>query len=177
MKTRPTHSPATIFVLALLLSVAAAQETGTANPGDGNPAEIRPDEEIIDEVTVLGVRELASLRAEVARAEDAVFELYNDLNDDDRYDIICKKEARIGSQIPRRVCQARFFREAVADAAEDAADGEGLSVVKVNSAKQNLLLRKKMAALASEHPELLAALKKRLALSKKLERERARKFD
>lgn len=135
------------------------------------------DEQLIDEVTVLGVRDLAALRIEVIRAEDIIYDLYNELNDDDSYDIVCKNETRIGSQIPQRVCQARLFREAVAEATEDVVEGEILSGAAVIEAKHNEVLRQKMAALANQHPELLEALKKRLALSKKLEQERAKKFD
>ncbi|MDH3552841.1 MAG: hypothetical protein OER22_09530 [Gammaproteobacteria bacterium] len=54
----------------------------------------------IDEITVVGARQLGAMRAKVELAEDQVFALFNDLNDDDGYDIICKKETRIGSQLP-----------------------------------------------------------------------------
>ena len=154
------------------VSVALAQDLTTEELA----ADV-PNEQIIDEVTVLGVRELADLRIEVFRAEDVVYDLFNELNDDDGYDIICKKETRIGSQIPKRVCQARLFRDAVAEATEDVVEGEILSGVAVNRAKHNVILREKMAALATEHPELLAALKKRMEISKKFEQERAKKFD
>lgn len=149
-----------------------------AEDSSDTPVEkIEPDAEIIDEVTVLGVRELADLRAEVIEAENVVYDVFNDLNDDDRYDIICKKETRIGSQIPKRVCQARLFRDAVAAEAEGVVDGEIMPGMKVNSAKHNRILREKMAALANKHPDLLAALKNRLELSRKFEQERAKKFD
>ena len=154
-----------------------AEEPEPEPVADEQATDIQPDAEIVDEVTVLGVRELADLRVEVVRAEDAVYSLFNDLNDDDRYDIICKRETRIGSQIPRRICQARMFRDAVAEAAEDVAEGELMGGAMVNSSKHNAILREKMAALASEHPELLAALKKRLEASEKFERERTKKFD
>ena len=168
---------ATFCLLALLGVSAAAQEKAGEISTEPSVAGIQPDDEIIDEVTVLGVRELADLRAEVVLAEDAVYVLFNDLNDDDRYDIVCKKETRIGSQIPKRICQARLYRDAVAAEAEAVTDGEIMPGMKVNSTKHNAILREKMAALANEHPELLAALKKRLELSRKFERERAKRFD
>jgi len=166
----------TLPLLIALLASATAEEVVEAR-NDEQSTEIQPDAEIIDEVTVLGVRELADLRAEVVEAEDAVYAVFNDLNDDDRYDIICKKETRIGSQIPKRVCQARLYRDAVAAEAEGVVDGEIMPGMKVNSAKHNAILREKMAALANKHPDLLAALKNRLELSEKFERERAKKFD
>lgn len=168
---------ALLLVLAPAMLPAAAQQPSGDATADEAAADILPGEEIIDEVTVLGIRELADLRAEVIAAEDVVFDLFNDLNDDDRYDIICKKETRIGSQIPKRICQARLFRDAVAAQAEEVVEGEILPGVKVNAAKHNEILRKKMAALANEHPELLTALKERLETSRKFQRERAKRFD
>jgi len=166
-----TRSLAGLLVVASA-AVAIAQES-LANESTVD----EPSEQIIDEVTVLGVRDLAALRTEVIRAEDVVYDIYNELNDGDGYDIICKKETRIGSQIPRRVCQTRMFRDAVSEAAEDIVDGEPLGGPMVNNAKHGGILREKMAALANEHPELLVALKRRLELRKKFEQERAKKFD
>ena len=62
-------------------------------------------------------------------------------------------------------------------AAEATTDGEIMPGEHVNMNKHNKILREKMAALANEHPELLAALKNRLEVSRKFERERAKKFD
>ena len=160
-----------------MIAVTTATATMAQDPATEELVEGQPNEQIIDEVTVLGVRELADLRVEVIRAEDVVYDLYNELNDDDGYDIICKKETRIGSQIPKRVCQARLFRNAVAEAARDVAEGELMGGVKMNEAKHNAILREKMAALATKHPELLAALRKRLEVSKKFEQEWSKKFD
>lgn len=133
--------------------------------------------EDIDEITVMGARSLGSLRAAVVQAEDEVYDLYNLLNDDDAYDIICKKEAPIGSQIPRRICQARLYRDAVAEVAEEMQTDGVLTRPAVNEATHNRLLREKMRTLANENPDLMAALRKRLALKKRFEAERAKKFD
>ena len=57
------------------------------------------------------------------------------------------------------------------------AAAQEVGTISVNSARHNAILREKMAALANQNPELLAALEKRLELKKKLERERAKKFD
>lgn len=130
-----------------------------------------------DEITVMGARSLGSLRAKVVQAEDAVFDLYNVLNDDDAYDIICKKEAPIGSQLPRRVCRSRVYRDAAAEAAEEMQIDGVLMRPAVNEARHSQILREKMRTLANENPELMAALRERLALKKKFEAERAKKFD
>ena len=133
--------------------------------------------DVFDEVTVLGVRELGALRAEVTRAEDRAYTLFNELNDDDRYDVICKKETRLGSQIPRRICQMRIVREAMSDVAEDWYEDGHKSRPNLVMSKHNEIFREKLTKLANENPELLEALKERLALKRKFETAREEKFD
>ena len=156
------------LLFTMACSVASAQDTD---------AETVVVDETIDEVTVMGVRSLALLRAEVIEAEEVVYNLFNELNDDDDYDIICKKETRIGSQMPQRICLARMYREAVADATNDD-DGVIITVGNMTrSSKHQEILMDKMRALAIEHPELLVALKERYAKEKRFNEERAKRYD
>ena len=148
-------------------------------------------DETIDEITVFSGRTLGQMRSEIARAEDEAYAIFNDLNTDDRYDIVCKKEARIGSQIVRRVCLSRMYRDALSDATEDAAEdaedaedaangasvGVGTVGANISSRKHQQILREKMRSLASENQELLAALKKRHKLVKEFEERRAEKYE
>lgn len=159
-------------MLACLLSPYAIAQDATPKSDDEAVEGVD-----FDEITVMGARSLGSLRTELVRAEDAVYDLYNVLNEDDAYDIICKKEARIGSQIPRRVCQARLYRDAVADAAEEMQTDGVLARPAVNEASHNQILREKMRDLAIENRELMAALRNRLAFKKKFEAARAQKYD
>jgi len=133
----------------------------------------------IDEITIEGARTLDSMRAQVILAEDEAFALFNELNEDDGYDIICKKETRIGSQMPHRVCLSRMYRERLAEATADAID-ENSGVIGVGrmpgQSKHQEILREKMRTLAMKHPELLAALKKRYVLDKAFQEARDRKY-
>lgn len=132
--------------------------------------------EVVDEITVMGVRDLGALRAELVRAENEVFNLYNELNDDDDYDIICKRVASIGSQIKKRVCQARIYRDALSEATED--DEGGILYVGplVDEQKHSKILREKMRDAANKNPQLIVALRNRLVLEQKFKLERDRKF-
>lgn len=155
--------------LVICFPLAAA-----AQSSDSTAVEL---DKAIDEITVVGARDLALIRAEVMVAEDAVYSLFNDLNDDDGYDIICKMETRIGSQIPKRVCLARMYRESLAEATVDATDAAGLVVGNMTrNAQQQKILQEKMRALAIEHPELLAALRERYALDQKFKAARDKKY-
>ena len=90
--SQPRRITGLFLATVLLLPCAQAQESADADV-----------DETIDEITVMGARSLAMMRAEVIEAEDVIYDLFNELNDDDGYDIICKKETQLGSQIPKRV--------------------------------------------------------------------------
>ena len=149
----------------LLVASAGAQEATEADV-----------EETIDEITVMGARSLAMMRAEVIAAEELVYDLFNELNDDDGYDIICKKETRIGSQLPQRICLARMYREALADETNEEEGGTIVVGNMTRSPRHQAILIDKMRALAIEHPELLSALKERFILEKRFKEERARRY-
>jgi hypothetical protein len=139
-------------------------------------AEDGEDGEAIDEITVMGVRDLGALRTELMRMEDEVYGLYNDLNEDDRFDIICKREAPIGSQIKKRTCLSRMFRDSVADATEFDEQGVLHIGTVINEKKHMRILMDNMRTVANKNPQLNVALKKRYALEQKLNQEREKKF-
>lgn len=164
MRSRARHSA--LLIAALLASIGSpAQE---ANVTDG--------EETIEEVKVMGARSLALMRRDVIDAEDRVFDLYNTLNDEDDYDIICETETRIGSQLPKRICQAQIYREQLSRATI----GEELGALPVSnmtrSSKSQQIVIDKMRLLAAAHPELLDALRLRRQLEKRYEKEHARRY-
>ena len=62
---------------------------------------------------------MATIRREMFKAQDLVFNTFNELNKDDDYDMICVKEATIGSQIRYKVCRPRFMIEGMSVANTD----------------------------------------------------------
>ena len=153
---------------AILVSCALLNEPLMAEDAEPGTTDF---DETIDEITVIGAKTLIEMRHEITLAEDRVFSLFNDLNEDDGYDIICKKETRIGSQIPRRVCLARMYREGRSEATIDDF-GEFADGRLPLASKHQKILREKMRTLAARHPQLLEALQERLALVKEFEAER-----
>ena len=151
-------------------SPAVAQEDDT------NALE-QAEKEMIDEVTVLGPRSLALMRKEIIAAEDKVFAIFNELNTDDGYDVICKKETSIGSQILQRVCKARLFRERQSEAAEDFYEDSASAPVRINAKRHSEILREKMRTLAMENPELVEALRKRKSLLEEFASRREEAFE
>lgn len=135
------------------------------------------DEAVIDEITVIGAPDLLALRVEIVRAEDEIYRIFNELNEDDDYDMICKNEKPVGTHIARRVCRARLFREAMAEDAKRAMDGDLMTGTMINTKKHNEILQKKLHSMALEYPELAEAVQKRYALRQKFVKAREEKFD
>lgn len=51
------------------------------------------------------------LKAAIIDAEDRIYEMFNDLNTVDDYDMICKRETGLGSHFRRRVCKPKMLRD------------------------------------------------------------------
>ena len=79
-----------------------------------------------DEITVIGQETAPRLRHKLRRLDEAFFKRYNELNDVDDYDMICKRETRIGSQIPRTVCRSRWHRQRLSESATDMLNENGI---------------------------------------------------
>jgi hypothetical protein len=48
------------------------------------------------------------LRQAVVEAEDRFHARYNELNDNDDFDVNCRQEARTGTKLERRICRAVY---------------------------------------------------------------------
>jgi hypothetical protein len=137
-------------------TVAAAWQPAVEGPAEAEPA--GPLEEVI----VRAPRSLKSLREAIFDAEDRAFDLYNELNTDDDYDIVCHREAPTGSRISYRNCRARFVDRLLAENTAEAFSlgGDGFAVLPLpmhQIEERMQILSEKIESLAREHPQLLEA--------------------
>lgn len=86
-----------------------------------------------EEVIVRG-RRLADFRAELEAAQIRVYELFNDLNNDDAFDVHCQTEDSTGTRMRQQTCRPQFMNDISTDAAEawvnglkDACGAEGVT--------------------------------------------------
>jgi hypothetical protein len=163
-----------LFLLATFLPhITVAQEADESGT--------RQEPDAIDEIVVMGGRSLTLLRHEVTQAEDVFYDRYNFLNEDDRYDMICKDETPIGTRIPVRVCKTRVIRDAEIQATQDGMifgpANIGSQPVIPGANRHNEVLQEKLRAFAISDPELQDALMDYDRLSKKYAVERGKKFD
>jgi len=158
-------------------SLTAAQESTVANADSGNN-----QEQVMEEVKVIGMRDLLSLQRQVYKAEDRFYELFNELNDDDLYDIHCVNTERFGSRIRFRQCLPNFYIKATADESQgwlDSLTGNYGFVVPSNSVTSHYypILETRMKELVKTNPELLERVTELYQLSEKLDKDASVYFE
>ena len=97
--------------LALAQTEQPARERGATAP-----------QEQTEEVVVRG-RRIGELRAEVEDARERAYELFNDLNGNDEFDVYCHNESRSGTNVPQVICRAQFENRISAAAAREYLSG------------------------------------------------------
>jgi hypothetical protein len=119
---RPNSNGAAALILSCLaLSVcnlALAQDESAARNG----AEAAAPQETPDEVVVTGKR-LSELRVEVQNARKRAYDIFNQINSDNDFDVHCGDQTRIFSHAKVFVCRPQFEKRIEAQAAREYLDG------------------------------------------------------
>ncbi|MCC6202943.1 MAG: hypothetical protein IT494_08045 [Gammaproteobacteria bacterium] len=97
------------FLMALLLSGVVAGHAAETGQDAGN--------EEPEEIIIRGTRSVDTLRIKMMATELRIYDLFNTLNPDDRYDIHCQVVAATGSLIKERQCAAQYIDDIRADEA------------------------------------------------------------
>jgi hypothetical protein len=162
-----------ILLWSLLLPAALAQAATPATPTTRSTE--------TDEVVVNGERlKIDAMRKEIVQLEDRFYDLYNELNTADDFDIRCIEEARTGTRFIKRSCRPVYQERAVEE--------EGQAAFKIQQrfrekgpqladggppvpAAQTILRRlpeykKNMEDVTRQHPELARLLEQRDKLIK-----------
>lgn len=99
----PKRSALRLASLAAIALAAAPQAHGLNEP----PA-TEASQEPVEEVVVRGRRTLFGLRKELEGAREHVWEIFNEINSDDDFDITCTNAARTGTRLTRRACRPQY---------------------------------------------------------------------
>ena len=132
---------------------------------------------------VTGQKLFRVLQQQIVEADETMYGIFNELNDDDRYDIHCRWEIPTDSHIPRHVCRPQFLTDAQSAEAKnllDTASGYSSTTpppVMAKMAQHYPILEKKMRALLKKSPELLKAVTHRYELQKELDSRKSQYFD
>lgn len=99
-----------LFSVSTAISYAQDDASQQESASD-EESETQVETTVIEEITVQGERTTFSLRMEIESAETEVYNLFNELNSNDDFDVTCKDIVYTGSHIPQRTCMSAFLRE------------------------------------------------------------------
>ncbi len=107
-------------------------------------------------------KSLSRLRKEFDNAEKDFYALFNTVNMDDEFDVVCKYESSLGSRRKVHACKAEFLWDHEEDLARQYSSrigNEGGSTGASNSQldKKQEILRGKISSAISENPDLQAS--------------------
>jgi hypothetical protein len=133
------------------------------------------EQERLEEVVVVAPRSLNSIRAEILKVENNAIDLFNEINNDDDYDISCRRETPTLSYIPQRVCRPRFRDRIEARAAQDFLRGNGDLSVGAEIRQHQQILEERMRTLIEENPQLYEAMYEYYLIQTQYEAERQKR--
>jgi hypothetical protein len=153
---RTCHAGAA-FALMLVwhapMGTAQEAETATAIPVRQRP---------IEEVEVIGERSLLNLQIEIRNQEVAMYNIFNDLNSTDDFDVNCRNVTHTGTLIPTWECDAGFMTRLRFQNAQDFLQFGFIPKTDEELYWENRhkveALNAEMLALAKENPELAQAM-------------------
>lgn len=135
------------------------------------------EQQPIEEITVIGQRTLGTLRVQIDRASDRIFDLWNEFNTDDLYDIRCRRVAATGTHITSKRCTPVYFDRAEAHATQvSMSGGAGIGLMHWRMAYHNPIMDQKWKQMVNEHPELVEAIVKHHELTEELKASRNQYF-
>lgn len=170
---------------AAILVLCICSSSSTWAQQDESPNTTRA-QKYIEEIVVTGESQKIQLRLQIMEAERAAYNLFNEFNDEDRFDIYCSEQLPTGSRIQSEAqhCQPNFEIQALRDHSRDYLESLRLlydryspdknavitsQPAEVVIASQQEAYREKMRLVAKDHPEFLDALIKYSELRAKYE--------
>lgn len=140
------------FVALLVVSgQVPAAESGTVIP---------------EEIVITGGQPAWRLHRDMLAAERRAYDLFNEYNDEQRFEIQCSVTEGTGSRFSDQTCMPRFqlkaYQEHAQQYLESARDGSRFSSAfipqEAQIASQMAAYRAKLRQIVTEHPEVLQAL-------------------
>ena len=105
-------------MLLALSSFAVVTSVSAQNTSQGTSQE--QSKEDIERIGVTGSVPLLFYKDDMQAAELDFYEMFNALNDNKKYKVLCRKETRLGSRIKTRVCYPQYVLDRMAQETQDA---------------------------------------------------------
>jgi len=165
-----------------LLALAAALHPLSAALAAEKAVNARAGSEELEEVVVSAdLTSFSKIRKAIVDAEDRFYARYNELNDDDAYDIDCRVEAPTGRRITARVCEPRYATTATHEEASQLLMNSSANVRFTSMdemiARRLPELKRRMLQVTQDDQALQRALVERATLEQALKQLQDRKFN
>ncbi len=127
-----------------------------------------PDSAITDEIVISGQRSILNLRMQVSEAEDLMYDLFNDINTEDFYDIHCSFVTTLGSHMKEKRCLPRYALDAMEDEAKALLGWKPSPEVSAVLNNYNPRMEEKLKQAIKDNPALFEAVIKHHELREQL---------
>lgn len=132
------------------------------------------------EISIQGPRSARVLRKELDEMTDVVHNLFNELNDEPEFDIVCHVETGIGTKMKAKKCAPNYVNNATSreiqaylrsmpSAGSSSGAPNGRIPANAVLAVKNIIFKEKMASFAKENKEFRDALNNRLTVEQELQ--------
>lgn len=168
--------------LSLLCLLPCLPAFATGEPAPDFASTLASTTAELEEIIVSGgLDSLSQLRKALDRAENRVYERYNELNANNDYDIECITEAPLGSRQKVKKCQPRYVSDALHEDAFDALfrnqnSANRLRSVSALAAGRQSYLRKAMLEAAQKDLQMQRAMIEHALLQERYEKVLKEKF-
>lgn len=146
------------IAVVLALSNFAVVNSVSANDN----ASKNNSKEDIERIGITGSVPLLFYKDDMQAAELDFYEMFNALNDNKKYKVLCRKETRLGSRIKTRVCYPQYVLDRMAEETQDAlSSGAGypsLQQIEFAVKDEREESMKYVEELVKSNPELLEKL-------------------
>jgi len=153
----------------LVCSIVFAQESA-------DDVDNIPDEEEIDEITVIAPRSIGNIKSQIVSADTSMYRLFNGMTTDRRYQVHCALASSAGTRLKRRTCLPNFERGVLNEAYDDSSTWTSFNIPEGVLERHRKAFRQMMIEFADQSPELERAIYARAQLERDLRaaREQAR---
>ena len=162
-----------VVVASMLACAGSAAAAAEANPDVKDAPRDAGQVTRLGEIIIDGKADSLKVIQQAIIETETRFNLrYNELNKDDRYDIVCRSDKPMGSHVPLRTCEAKIVDEQTEDESNEfftnLSTGAPTSIISPDALRRqaNLEVNRRALALARSDPELLRYALERVRLQR-----------
>lgn len=123
-------------------------------------AEQQGNNEVDEEVVVIGTKSSKQILVEFRKVEKDMYALYNSLNEDRRFDVLCENRAETGTRLKKQVCLPRYYYTAETKEAGATLNNFAVTEAEAIAQKDRKAFEEKVQQAIAKDPQLMDMLVK-----------------